>query len=151
MRATAILGEGSEFDVLAVDGTAPIRIEIAQSHSGDVEEVQRKVNAELATYKDGQTEITVGIDPAVGDPVPSLDWSVGDEVFVDGAWRVVVALTCTLDDESGRWTDVPRFGVVLDQPHERIDRTLAAIGGLNKGTSHLTRPNVQAPQPNLKP
>lgn len=146
MRATAIIGEGSDFDVLVEDETAPIGIVIAQSHSGDVEEVTRKVNAELNTYKNGQTEITVGVAPG------SLDGLIeGDEANVDGAWREIEAFTASLDDATGQWTDVPQFGVVLDEPAQRIDRTLGAIGGLNKGTSHLTRPVAQAQSPNNRP
>lgn len=150
MRANAILvrWQGGWRWVQDVTG---LRIEISQGHSGDSSEVLRKADAEVDTYKAGQTEITVGIDPAIGDPVPSLDWIEGDELNVDGAWREVEALTSTLDDETGRWTDVPQFGVVLDMPEQRIDRTLGAIGGLNRGTSHLTRPVASIPPPNVKP
>lgn len=146
MRATAIVGEGSEFDVIVEDEDAPIRIEIAQTHSGDRTEVTRKIQAELSTYKDGQTEITVGVAPG------SLDGLIeGDEVNVDGAWREMETFAATLDDATGKWTDVPQFGVVLDEPAKRIDRVHGAIGGLNKGTSHLTRPPLRSEQPNVRP
>lgn len=151
MRATAILIRWKNGWRWVDADAQPLRIEISQGHSGDSAEVIHKALAELDTYANGQTEITVGINPAVGDPVPSIDWIEGDELHVDGAWREVAALTSTLDDETGRWVDVPQFGVVLDAPEQRIDRTLQNIGGLNKGTSRLTRPVASIPAPNVKP
>jgi hypothetical protein len=149
MRATAILvrWQGGWRWV----GDPSLRIEICQGHAGDSSEVIRKAQQELVTYEDGQTEITVGVDPAAGDPVPGVDWVEGDEVFVDGAWREVEALTLTLDDQTGRWTAVPQFGVVLDMPEQRIDRTLKSIGGLNSGTSHLARPVGSLLPPGVRP
>lgn len=146
MRATAIIGEGSEFDVFVEDETADIGIEIHQTHSGDVAEVTRKCLAELATYKDGQTEITIGVAPG------SLDGLiVGNQVHADGHWREIEQIIKVLDDDTGRWTDTPKFGVVLPMPEERIDQTLGAIGGLNKGVSRLTRRPADAHQPNVRP
>lgn len=150
MRANAILvrWKGGWRWVTDVSG---VRIEISQGHAGDSAEVIHKANREVDTYKAGQSQVTVGIDVPAGDPVPSVDWIEGDEVHVDGSWQEVEALTCTLDDETGRWVDVPQFGTVLDAPEERIDRTLASIGGLNKGTSHIARPVASLPSPNVKP
>lgn len=150
MRGTAILvrWKGGWRWVIAI---ADLRIELCQGHAGDSAEVVRKAEAELDTYGDGQSQITVGIDPAQGDPVPGKDWKVGDEVYVDGAWRVVVALANRVDDSTGRITPVPQFGTVLDEPEERIARTLRNIGGLNGGTSHLARPVDSLPPPGVKP
>lgn len=150
MRATAILVRWSGGWRWRASVNTP-RIEICQGHAGDGVEVLRKADAELDTYKAGQSELTVGIDPATGDPIPGLDWREGDEVFVDGSWRVVVALTSTLDDATGRWVSVPQFGTVLDVPQERIARTLRAIGGLNQGTSHIARPIESLRPPGIRP
>jgi hypothetical protein len=135
-----------------VDDVVGLRIEISQGHAGDSSEVVRKAQAELDTYSAGQTQVTVGIDVPPGGPVPSVDWIEGDEVHVDGAWQEVEALTCSMSDETGRWTDIPQFGTVLDDPEERIARTVRNIGGLNGGTSHVARPvqTIQQ-QPNVRP
>lgn len=134
-----------------IDSEVTPGIEMCQGHSGDSAEVVRKAEAELDTYGQGQSEITVGIDVPAGDPVPSVDWIEGDEVHVDGAWREVEALTCTMDDETGRWTDVPQFGTVLDDAPERIARTFRNLGGLNGGTSHIARPVATIPPPQVRP
>jgi len=128
-----------------------LRIEISQGHSGDGPEIVRKATAELATYGEGQTEITVGIDPDADDPVPLVDYIEGDELHVDGAWRELAAMASTFNDATGQWTDIPQFGTVLDDPELRIDRTFRNLGGLNGGTSHLARPVATVPQPNVKP
>jgi hypothetical protein len=152
MRATAILARWQGGWAWAADDSAPLRIEICQGHAGDDGEVLRKTTAELVTYSLGQTQITVGLaQPYPTDPIPGKDWTVGDEVFVDGAWREVEALACQVDDSTGRVTVVPQFGVVLDEPSERIDRTLGSIGGLSGGTSHLARPVDSTSPPNIRP
>lgn len=152
MRATAILVRYQSGYRWVADATRPLRIEIAQGHSGDSAEVVAKATAELSTYKNGQTEITVGVDPPVGDPVWGEDLREGDEVLVDGSWREIEAYTATIDDDTGRVVGiVPQFGQVLDSPPERISRVFRNIGGLNSGTSHLARPVATIPQPNVKP
>lgn len=151
MRATAILGKDQRGWIWRASVLAPLRIETSQQHSGDRTQVIHKLDAELGTYSAGQTEITVGIDPAEGDPVPGVDWIEGDELNVDGSWREVEAVALTLDDESGRWVPVPQFGSILDEPDQRVDRTLQGIGGMNGGTSHLTRPVSLSPPPNVRP
>lgn len=150
MRFTAILVRWQD-GWRWVESAEEPRIETCQGHSGDGAEVIHKASAELATYKFGQTEITVGIDPAAGDPVPGMDWTVGDEVEVDGSFREVETLTVTIDDDTGRVSAVPQFGDIIDSPAERVDQNLAAIGGLNKGSTHLGRPVDSLPPPNLKP
>jgi hypothetical protein len=151
MRATAIWVRWQGGWRYLADAAAPLVIQVSQGHSGDGSEVVRKAEAELNTYGQGQTELTVGIDPAVGDPVPGVDWIEGDEVNVDGAWRETEALTLALDDSTGRWVAVPQFGTVLDVPEQRISRTLRNIGGLNQGTSHLARPVGSIPPPGVRP
>lgn len=150
MRVTAIWGKGEFGWVYIASDRTPV-IQAQQDHAGDLSEVTRKINQELLTYRDGQTEITVGIDPPATDPVPTMDWTVGDEVYVDGAWREVVAITSALDNDTGRWVDVPQFGTVLDTPDQRIVQNFRAVGGVNGGTSHLARPAQVAPAPNLRP
>lgn len=151
MRATAVLVRWSGGYTWVADETRPLRIEIAQGHSGDSSEVIAKAQAEVTTYKNGQTEITVGIDPPAGDPVWGEDLDVGDEVFVDGTWREIEAYAVSIDDDTGRKTIVPQFGSVLDAPDERIARTFRNLGGLNAGTSHIARPVASLQQPNVKP
>lgn len=152
MRATAILVRWQGGYRWVADSGAPLRIEIAQGHSGDSSEVIAKATAEVNTYSDGQTEITVGVDPETGDPVWGEDIDVGDEVFVDGGWREIEAYAASVDDDTGRVVGIiPQFGVVLDEPDERIARTFRAIGGLNQGTSHLARPVASVSQPNVRP
>lgn len=150
MRANAILvrWQGGWRWVTDVDG---LRIEIDQGHAGDSAEVIRKATAELNTYKAGQSQVTVGIDVLPSEPTPSVDWIEGDEVHVDGAWQEVAALSCSFDPETQRWTDVPVFGTRLDDPPQRIARTLRNIPGLNQGTSHTARPVASLPKPNVKP
>lgn len=132
-----------------VNTAETIRIEMFQTHSGDAAEVLAKATAELETYRDGQTEITVAVD------TPGIEWGTdlieGDEVNVDGAWREIEAYTSQRDNATGKWVDVPQFGVLLDPPEQRIQRTLRGIGGLNGGTSHLTRPASAPQQPNVRP
>lgn len=151
MRVTAILVKWEGGWRWVSDDDAPLRIETQQDHSGDLSEILYKAGQELITYSSGQTELTVGINVADGDPTPGVGWSVGDEVYVDGEWQTVIALTSTLDDQTGLWTDVPQFGVRLDSPDERVVRNFQAVGGVNGGTSHLARPAQVAPGPNLRP
>lgn len=150
MRANAILvrWQGGWRWVTDVSG---LRIEIFQGHAGDGAEIVRKGQAELVTFGAGQSQLVVGIDVLPTEPVPSVDWIEGDEVHVDGSWQEVEALTCRLDDETGRWVDVPVFGTILDDPPQRIARTLRNIGGLNQGTSHIARPVASLPPPNVRP
>lgn len=152
MRATAILvrWQGGWKWVVPVSGTR-LSIEICEGQSGDSAETIHKARAELRTYQDGQVEMTVGIDPALGDPVPGKDWTAGDQVVIDGGYDEVVALTMTLNDATGRWSAVPQFGTRLDHPDQRIDRTLKSIGGIVGGTSHLARPVAPAQPPGVRP
>lgn len=148
MRCTAILARG-QFGWIDRSASLPaLRIETAQGHSGDRDEVIRKVDAELDTYATGQTEITVAVDEGSG-PVWGDDLIEGDEVLVDGAWREIEAFTLQKADQ--RWALVPQFGDVLDAPEDRIRRTLRGIGGLNGGTSRLARPVATIPPPNVRP
>lgn len=148
MRATAILVRWSGgWRWVEDDDPEGPRIETCQGHSGDSREVLRKAQAEVRTYRYGQTQITVGVRPGVLDGIIE-----GDPVHVDGAWRELEAVTATLDDQTGLWNDVPQFGTVLDDDaEERMDRTLRAIGGLNQGTSHIARPVAPLQQPNVRP
>lgn len=150
MRATAVLAKG-EFGWLFVSSDRFPRIEIQQDHAGDRSEVVHKVNQELVTYRDGQSQITVGIDVPPGDPVPGVDWTAGDEVEVDGSFQEVEALTSRWDDVTGRWVDVPQFGSILDEPDERIARNFRSLGGVNGGTSHLARPSGEVPRASNRP
>lgn len=152
MRATAGLFRWQQ-GWHAIDSDEEPGIEICQGHSGDSSEILHKAVAEIATYKFGQTEITVGIDVPPGDPVPGVDWTAGDELDVTGAGSGIEceALTMSLDDQTGRWTDMPQFGAILDAPEKRIDRTLKSIGGITGGTSHLARPVARGQEPGTKP
>lgn len=145
MRTNAILvrWKGGWRWVDDVDGP---RIETSQGHAGDSAEVVHKANAELDTYKAGQSQLTVGIAPGALTGIIE-----GDEVHVDGAWQEVEAFAATLNDKTGQWLDVPQFGTVLDEPEQRVDRTLRNIGGLNQGTSHIARPVATFPPPNVRP
>lgn len=146
MRATAILVRWKGGWRWRAAVLPPLRIETSQGHAGDSSEVIRKADAELDTYANGQSQVTLGVAPG------SLDGLIeGDEVHADGAWQEIAAFTATLDDSTGRWTDIPQFGTVLDEPEQRISRTLRSIGGLNQGTSHLARPTATIPPPNIRP
>lgn len=146
MRATAIWVRWKGGWRYVADGAAPLVIMMAQGHAGDSREVVLKAQAELGTYGAGQTQVTVGV--AAG----SLDGLVeGDEVFVDGAWQEIEAFAATLNDSTGQWMDVPQFGTVLDEPEERIARTLGALGGLAHGSSHTARPVASISPPNVRP
>lgn len=152
MRFTGVWARWQGGWLYIADDDAPVVIQTSQGHSGDRAEVIHKVTAELATYGDGQTEITVGIDPTEDDPIPGVDWREGHEVNVDGhGWVDTEALACFRDDSTGRWRVVPQFGTVLDAPSQRIDRTLRSVGGVNRGTSHLARPTATLPAPNVRP
>lgn len=151
MRATAVLVRWQGGWRWVDDDAAPLRIEVCQGHAGDSAEIVKKAQAELSTYSAGQTEITIGYDPADGDPVLGLDFDAADEVMVDGAWREIVVATYAVDDDTGRIVAVPQFGDILDMPDVRIARTLRSIGGLNSGTSHLARPVLSLPPPNNRP
>lgn len=151
MRTTAILVRWKGGWRWRAATLPPLRIEVSQGHAGDSSEVIYKADAELDTYANGQSQITLGIKVADGDPVPGLAWAEGDELLADGSWQEVAALTSTFDDATGQWTDIPQFGTILDEPEQRISRTLRNIGGLNQGTSHLARPTATIPPPNVKP
>lgn len=140
MRATAFLVRWQGGWVWREYLEAPFRIETCQGQPGDGEEVIARADAEILSYGLGQTEITVGLDLPAGFPRPGIDWKVGDEVFVDGAWREVKSLTYVVDDATGRLNVTPQFGALLDGPEERVDRTIGAIGALSKGTSKQARP-----------
>lgn len=150
MRGTSILTR-SQNGWLWVNGDDdPNRIEMCQGQPGDTDEVVQRATAEIGTYGQGQVQITVGMNPAAGDPIAGVDWKVGDKVYVDGALRVVTALTLTVDDATGRVTPVPQFGTIMDSPSERIDRTIRSIGALSAGTSKIARPVQSLPDPNLR-
>lgn len=151
MRATAILVRWQGGYRWVASSSAPLRIEIAQGHSGDSAEIVAKATAEVGTYENGQTEITVGVDPPAGDPLWGEDVIEGDEVLVDGSFREVEAFTVSIDDATGRKSIVPQFGTVLDEPTERIARTFRNLGGFNGGTSHLARPVATIPPPGVRP
>lgn len=151
MRGTDILVRWQGGWRWVEDDDVPLRIEMCQGHAGDGLEIVRKATAERATYKLGQTQITVGIDPAVGDPVPGVDWIEGDELNADGAWQEVEALACEVDDATGRVIAVPVFGTVIDEPEERVSRTMRSIGGFNGGTSHIARPIASILPPGIRP
>jgi hypothetical protein len=151
VRATAILARWQGGWRWVDDDEAPLRIEIQQGHSGDDAEMLLKVTAELATYGSGQTQITVGIDPETGDPVPGLDYNAGDRATVDGGTRDIEAMACQVDDVTGRVVAVPEFGTILDEPAERISRSIRGIGGLNGGTSKLSRPVASIPPAGVRP
>lgn len=150
MRLTAVWGKWEGGWIHVASDRTPV-IEAQQDHAGDLAEVAHKIEQELYTYRDGQTEISVGVEVPDGGAVPGIDWTAGYEVDVDGATREVEALAMTLRDPAGIWGDVPRFGTILDTPDDRIIRNFRAIGGLNGGTSRLTRPAQIAPPPNLRP
>lgn len=133
-----------------VNTAETLRIEMSQGHSGDATDVVRKAEAELETYRDGQAEITVAVDE-LGGVVWGDDLVEGDEVFVDGLWREIEGFTAQRDDATGKWSVVPQFGVILDAPEHRVQRTLRGIGGLNGGTSHLARPVASISPPQVKP
>lgn len=128
------------------------RIEVCQGHAGDSDEVIRKAQAELVTYRTGQTELTVALASAEsGDPVPGEDWKEGDTVEVgDYGDLEVEAITFTLG-EDGRVVAVPQFGAILDSSTDRISRSISALGGLTGGTSKTARPVPTVVNPNLRP
>lgn len=152
MRASSNLVKWQDgwYRVEGDPGSGP-NIEICQAHAGDLGEVINKATAEVETYQAGQQETTAVVDMLSTDPVLGVDVVVGDEVFIDGSWQRIVALTFTFDNDTGKMDVVPQFGTILDSPQERLDRTLAAIGGLSKGTSETARPVQTLPLPNLRP
>lgn len=145
MRATAFLVRWQGGWLWREYLEAPFRIETCQGQPGDSEEVIARADAEILNYGLGQTEITVGLDLPADFPVPGVDWKVGDEVFVDGAWREVESMTFVLDNDTGRVTVTPQFGDILDEDVDRIAQTIRSIGGLSQGTSKTARP-VQLPR-----
>lgn len=129
----------------------PVRWEVCQTHPGDAAQVLRRARAELVTYGLGQVEHTVGVDIPPGDPIPGIDYLEGSDVDVDGTDLTLEAVTFTLDDDTGRWTDVPQFGSVFDTPQARMARAVGAVGGLTAGTSRLARPRDVTPPPDVRP
>lgn len=131
--------------------SADVRWEVCQTHPGDIAQVLRRAHAELLTYGNGQVEHTVGVDIPEGDPVPGIDYLEGSRVDVDGSTLTLEAFTFTLDDDTGRWVDVPQFGTVFDTPSDRMARAVGSIGGLTAGTSKLARPRDITPPPDVRP
>src|SRR5690606_41130373 len=110
----------------------------------------------VAEFAEGQTQITVGIDPV--DAQPLRDWRVGDTVFVDGAMRRVMAVTGRIDpDRPGQITWVPQLGDIIEPFTLRTARaqkkmTNGTLGGTSKIASPLSSvpiaaPNCCPPQP----
>lgn len=116
------------------------------SHS-DIE-AERLATAELARIRDGQTQITVGIDPTGDGDVPFDDWGIGDLADVDAAERRCLGLTFARDpDRNGRIVYVPQFGDIIDTAEVRqakIHRRMnpGTLGGVSRtaGRSQLSLP-----------
>lgn len=120
------------------------------------EEAIRLADAELARFRDGQTQITVGVDPTgVGD-VPFEDFTIGDTVDVDGADRRLVALTFGRDSQrDGRLVYVPQFGDVIESPDTRQQRTAkkmvnGTLGGAARSARPPAPPVFQPPDYNVR-
>lgn len=118
-------------------------------------EVQRKAEAELAKFRDGQTQITCGVDPTgVGD-VPFVDYTIGDTVTVDGASRRVVGLTFSRDSERpGRLVYVPQVGDIIPSPQARsawVNKKMAngTLGGSARSAAPAPQPDPPAPDPTV--
>lgn len=157
MRATALLVRDAE-GWFWVETDAQPRIEglLVIDHIVTRGEAVNQARAQLAEFAQGQTQITVGIDPV--DSQPLRDWRVGDSVWVDGAMRRVMAVTAQMDpDRPGRVTWVPQLGDIIESISVRTARaqkkmTNGTLGGTSKIASPLSGvpaavPDCCAPRP----
>lgn len=152
MRANALVVETNLTWLLVEDVPAgQERIEAFLSVATDSEdEATRLATAELARIRDGQTQITVGIDPTGAGDVPFEDWGIGDLADVDAAERRTLALTFSRDpDREGRIVFVPQFGDLIETPEllqQRIARKMSpgTIGGVARSAA---RPSTNFSQP----
>lgn len=114
------------------------------------EELERIAEAELARFRDGQSQITLGVDPTTGD-VPFDDFTVGDTVSVDGATRRVVSLTFGRDPRrDGRLVYVPQVGDLIPDPEARKEwaqkkMTNGSLGGSSRAATQAPPPLVPNP------
>lgn len=152
MRANVLIVETESTWLLVEDvpsGDEGIEALLSLSTSSDAE-ATRQATAELGRLRNGQTQITVGIDPTgVGD-VPFDDWGIGDLADVDGTERRALSLTFSVDpDRPGRLSFVPQFGDIIDSPELRAQRiSRRMIPGTLGGVSRVAaRPQPPAPLP----
>lgn len=112
------------------------------------EEAIRQGTAELARFRDGQTQITVGVDPTGTGDVPFEDFGIGDTVDVNGEDRRMVALTFGRDPErDGRLVYVPQFGDLIESSRslqQRVGKKMA--NGTLGGAARTARPATPVPQ-----
>lgn len=152
MRANSIYMRHEKGFAEAHVATGDFAIVMFLNLSGDLDEIIAKAAAEKATYENGQTEVTIGVDCPPADPQPGVDWVPGDLVTVDGVGEVqVAAQTFTIDNDTNKVHCVPQLGTVLDDTTQRIDRNFASYGGLAKGTSRLARPPGSLDRPEMRP
>lgn len=152
MRANALVIETETTWLLIEDvpsGEEGIEAFLSLS-TESVDEAERQGDAELARLRDGQTEITVGIDPLDAGDMPFEDWGIGDLADVDGAERRAIALTFSRDpSREGRLVFVPQFGDIIESPvirGQRIARQMSpgTIGGVARTAA---RPVTRQPLP----
>lgn len=151
MRANVIIYEWAESWGMVEDvPSGEQRIE-AYLNLGDVqseEEAERQAEAELARFRDGQTQVTVGVDPTGDGDVPFDDYSIGDTADVDGTTRRMVALTFGRDAKrNGRLVYAPQFGDVIESAQMLQRRTTKKMAnGTLGGAFRTARPSTPIPQ-----
>lgn len=158
MRANVLIYEWADSWGMLEDVPAGEQRIEAYVNLGDCrseEEAERQAAAELARFRDGQAQITVGIDPTTGD-VPLDDITIGDTADVDGTTARMVAVTFGRDPKrAGRLVYAPQLGDVIESP-EMLQRRTAkkmangTLGGAARSARPPAPPTVHDPDANVR-
>lgn len=159
MRANVVVYDWADSWGIVEDvpsGEQRIEVYLSLGSAQTEEEAERQALAELARFRDGQEQITVGVDPTgVGD-VPFEDYGIGDTATVDAAARRMVALSFGRDSQrDGRLVFVPQFGDLIESPEarqQRISKKMAngTLGGAARSARPSDPPKIHAPDANVR-